>query len=338
MKKHYTRVLISLGLSTTLAPAAISTLLTNSPIPITVPTNGSASYSITGFGSSSGDTENYRFGGSNDANGYLTADYTVSSTGGPLTIGHSSVDNVGGNDWVRGFEVTMGAGVTSFTYKTTFDRYLHGMRLSSQRDDRPLLTGLRYANPLGTPDYDLKLEYSDISTIIPASGSDQSIANGTVIQGLPSTDVSDYHFNFMPNTLPTATGNTSFVTINGSASTPTVEINSSESGDESWIGLHTMRFLNSTTGSASHVGNLDGDTLIDGDIERIQQINARTLEITITSDNGGPFEEGAAFFFSHSGRQEVALQEALVPEPSSILLLTLGGLASLSRRRKRIIY
>lgn len=337
--KKITYSLTLLSLQAIYAHAGITASITDSDLTgASVAAGTSASFQIRNIGASAGAPDNYRLGGSNDANGFLTADFTASAVGGDIT----SFDNnlIGASTTVKGVGLTLGAGVSSFTLSTTFDRYLHGSRTASTTDVQPWLSSGLLAVAADF-NYNLQITYSNIASIV-TNGSDDTIANGTAMLGLPTAyqDISDYVVTYK-----TALGTVSpspTAAIAGSGANQTIGINADMSGPGNWLGLNSVRPNppGSFTGSSSDWNTLsDPGELTDGLISRIQQVSARTISFTFTAiDNGGIFETGTEFLTSLDGRQEVAIQEALaaeaVPEPSSTSLIGLGALALILRRRK----
>lgn len=338
MKKHYTSTLMGLGLFSLPLHAAITTSTANSPLtgsPISVVAGTSESFQITGLGSSSGAFDNYRFGGANDATGFLTADYTVSAVGGDIT----SVGNNLVGARLKGIGLTTGAGVTSFTICTTFNRHLHGLLTGSTATQNPWLSSVMMAVPSGF-NYDMEITYSDIASIV-TNGTDNTIANGTAVVGLPSAyqNTSDYVVTAKTG-LATASPTT---TIAGSGATQTITVDANMTGGGSWLGLNSVRPNppSSFTGSSSDFNSLsDPSELNDNLISRIQQVSARTVSFTFTAiDGGGVFPAGTEITTSMDGRQEVGIQDALtavIPEPSSALLIALASTFLIQRREREI--
>ena len=242
----------------------------------------------------------------------LAADVAFTFTGGTADISLNNTTNSDGGQGANFFNsvnITGLAGVSSIQMTVTYNEFLAGRsRVLGNSND---LRGFATLGAVGVAAAGTGLDINDFNTLAVFSQA--------------------FGLNSMGNFVPGTPSGIPFTSAGGGFSAPPIV-----SGTDVTFSADRFTGLVAPGG-----GGLDGDFLFlrafdadgSGNLtpEDADDFYARELTFTITPDSG-TFEDDTIFTFSLDGQQHANL--ALVPEPSSMMTLSLAAFAFAMRRKR----
>ncbi|MBT8037922.1 MAG: PEP-CTERM sorting domain-containing protein [Verrucomicrobiae bacterium] len=207
---------------------------------------------------------------------------------------------------------TADANVTSISLVTTFSSPLHARNTTTSNSSfHPWLGSARYMSGADN-DANLSITNSNIQTVT-ALGSNASAGIDGTVTGI---------FELGPN-VATQQGDTiEFISNNLTAAHAAYGIKHVE--------LAVAGSVVANTGAEYTKAQLDDSILTQG-----EQLYSDTSTIIFDRDAGASFASGSEFYFTFDGYQGLETYNTVVPEPSAILLLNVGLVSLLMRRKAR---